>query len=411
MSKASILLFLFTLCLASSLFAQVYIIHPESAIYDSVRDRYFITDVDNASIVEIDQNRDTTIYYTSPPKFLGMAIVDDTLYVTNVNRVLSFNLVTDSLHRVYPFANSYELNDITYDGAGYLYVTDAGQKIYKLNIDDGTTSVILSGIVLPNGILYDSINNCLIYCTFIENSPIKSINLDGTSDSILVSTPYSQLDGLTEDNDGNIYVSSWGSNAVYRYDRDFAEPPILIADGLAGPADIYFDRIHNILIIPNFKVAQVIFMDMDADDDNVLDVDDNCPDAANSDQTDSDADDLGDACDNCPYHHNPLQADIDADNVGDSCDNCIDVYNPGQIDLDQDGVGDNCQYMCADANDDGSFNILDITFLVNYLYKEGPAPQSVWASDSNGDSGVNLLDITYSIGYLYKDGPGPACSE
>jgi len=409
MPRVMIKLCFFILCLSSSLFGQVYILHPESAIYDSARDRYFITDVQTASIFEIDQNNDTTVYYTSPPKFLGMAIVDDTLYVTNVTQVLSFNLVTDELHRVYPFAGSLELNDITSDGAGYLYVTDAGQKIYKLNIDEGTISVILSGVVLPNGILYDSIYNRLIYCTFVDNAPIKSINLDGTYDSILVSTPYANLDGLTEDNDGNIYVSSWGSNAVYRYDREFAEQPVLIADNLAGPADIFFDRIHNILIIPNFKVAQVIFMDMDSDDDNVLDIDDNCPDTPNSGQVDSDDDGPGDACDNCPYHHNQGQDDIDADGVGDSCDNCIDIYNPGQTDLDQDEIGDICQYMCADATDDGSVNILDVTFIINYLYKDGPTPQSIWASDPNGDSSINILDVTYVINYLYKDGPEPDC--
>jgi len=29
--------------------------------------------------------------------------------------------------------------------------------------------------------------------------------------------------------------------------------------------------------------------------------------------------------------------------------------------------------------------------------------------DANGDSNVNILDITYLIGYLYMGGPAPAC--
>ena len=41
--------------------------------------------------------------------------------------------------------------------------------------------------------------------------------------------------------------------------------------------------------------------DTDADDDGILDVDDNCPQVANPDQGDTDGDGSGDACDACPH--------------------------------------------------------------------------------------------------------------
>jgi len=52
-------------------------------------------------------------------------------------------------------------------------------------------------------------------------------------------------------------------------------------------------------------------------------------------------------------------------------------------------------------------NLLDITFLISYLYKDGPAPEPVTAGDANCDTTVNILDITYLISYLYKGGPAP----
>jgi hypothetical protein len=125
--------------------------------------------------------------------------------------------------------------------------------------------------------------------------------------------------------------------------------------------------------------------------------------------SDADGDTVADISDNCINTWNREQEDLDSDGVGDSCDNCIDVYNPDQVDLDDDGVGDLCQYTCGDASNDGNVNILDVTFLISFLYKGGPAPESMWASDPNGDGSVNILDITYLISYLYKSGPAPNC--
>ena len=118
--------------------------------------------------------------------------------------------------------------------------------------------------------------------------------------------------------------------------------------------------------------------DPDDDNDGVPDALDNCPLAANPEQTNSDgAPDGGDACDvdddddlvpdgvdNCPVDKNFFQEDMDDDGVGDPCDpdrdgdgflngedNCPDVYNVGQKNTDglSDG-GDAC-----DDDDDQDF--------------------------------------------------------
>jgi hypothetical protein len=125
--------------------------------------------------------------------------------------------------------------------------------------------------------------------------------------------------------------------------------------------------------------------------------------------TDVDADDLIDFNDNCPFDYNPDQEDTDYDGVGDSCDNCPDDYNPNQTDTNQNGIGDVCDYTCGDANDDGSINLLDATFLVNYLYKDGPEPVFPEAADVDSSGTLNLLDVTYLINFLYKSGPDPQC--
>lgn len=61
-------------------------------------------------------------------------------------------------------------------------------------------------------------------------------------------------------------------------------------------------------------------------------------------------------------------------------------------------------YICGDANGDHTMNILDVTYLIYFLYKGGPAPQNMLAADTDGSGAVNLLDVTKMISYLYKQG-------
>lgn len=64
--------------------------------------------------------------------------------------------------------------------------------------------------------------------------------------------------------------------------------------------------------------------------------------------------------------------------------------------------------VCGDANGNETLNILDIVYIISYIYKNGPAPIPYeCAGDANGNSDVNILDITYLIAFLYKSGPPP----
>jgi hypothetical protein len=64
---------------------------------------------------------------------------------------------------------------------------------------------------------------------------------------------------------------------------------------------------------------------------------------------------------------------------------------------------------CGDANADIAINILDITYLIKYLYQGGPPPAWFNSADVNSDGNINILDITYLIAYLYMSGPEPVC--
>ncbi|MCX6829052.1 MAG: right-handed parallel beta-helix repeat-containing protein [candidate division Zixibacteria bacterium] len=71
------------------------------------------------------------------------------------------------------------------------------------------------------------------------------------------------------------------------------------------------------------------------------------------------------------------------------------------------GIG--CDFICGDVDGDGIVNIKDITYLIDYLYKNGPPPVMLGLADVNDSGQTNIQDITYLIKYLYLGGPPPHC--
>jgi hypothetical protein len=161
------------------------------------------------------------------------------------------------------------LNDITSDGVEYLYVTDwhpGGCEIYRISTTDHTFSTFMAGgFSYTNGILYDGDHNRLLTVGYIGNDYSQdyliTIDLDDPTITETFDPGVRGFDGLTIDNDGNIYFSAWLPDAVYRYRGGELEgSPELVSSGHPDPADIFFDKYNNILAVPNFSEHSVDFL-------------------------------------------------------------------------------------------------------------------------------------------------------
>jgi len=62
-------------------------------------------------------------------------------------------------------------------------------------------------------------------------------------------------------------------------------------------------------------------------------------------------------------------------------------------------------FIRGDVNDDSSVTISDVVYIINYLYKGGPAPSPLEKANTNCDVEINVSDVIYFINYLFKFGP------
>lgn len=68
-------------------------------------------------------------------------------------------------------------------------------------------------------------------------------------------------------------------------------------------------------------------------------------------------------------------------------------------------------YPYGDANNDADVNVGDVTYIINYTFKNGPPPLPVLESgDANCDGLVNVADAVKLISYAFKNGPEP-CAD
>jgi len=61
-------------------------------------------------------------------------------------------------------------------------------------------------------------------------------------------------------------------------------------------------------------------------------------------------------------------------------------------------------YACGDCNEDGIIDVGDLTYLINYLFIGGPAPDPIQTGDVNSDGVVDVSDVVHFINYLFLGG-------
>jgi len=67
-------------------------------------------------------------------------------------------------------------------------------------------------------------------------------------------------------------------------------------------------------------------------------------------------------------------------------------------------------FVCGDANGDGTVNIADASYILNYIFFGGGRPSPLEAADANADGSANIADASYLINGIFFGGD-PPCSN
>ena len=64
----------------------------------------------------------------------------------------------------------------------------------------------------------------------------------------------------------------------------------------------------------------------------------------------------------------------------------------------------------GDVNESGEIDIVDLTYMVAYMFKGGPAPEpNDNAGNVNCSGSLDIVDLTYLVSFMFRSGPEPGC--
>jgi hypothetical protein len=245
-------------------FTQSYS-NPESIAFDATNNRYLVSNSNNGQIIARAADGTLSVFKSGiSPQPYGIEVVDGVVYANCGGFVKGYSLNDGSQVFSVNTGASF-LNGIASDGNGNLFVTDFQlKKIHRINIASQSSNVMASGLgQSPNGMIYEAGNNRLVFVNWGSSAPIKAMSMVDSTVTVLASTSYSNCDGIAKDNQGNYYVSSWGTSGIIKYSPDFSSSEVILT-GLTQPADIFFNELSDTLAIPVTGANSVIFIGVGA---------------------------------------------------------------------------------------------------------------------------------------------------
>ncbi len=259
MKKGTLLLLV--LSIGVSCYAQNLLNGPEDMIYYPATGCFYVSNWAGNNIICIDQDENQTLFKSNVSHAHGMMRFGDTLVVATNSYIKKIDLQSSVTLQSYYVTGAYRLGHLTVDTSGIIYASDWDRnKIFTLDPSTGQSTTLASNLPTPVGISYDADNSRLILCCMDDYAPVRAVDISTGEVSEIGYPNLGSLDAITEDDDGNYYISVWSQSAVYKFDHDFLNTPELISSGHNGPSGLEFYSELNSIGVSNYNTNSVSIM-------------------------------------------------------------------------------------------------------------------------------------------------------
>jgi hypothetical protein len=259
--------FMLILCLPAFRIAAQTLSGPESLDYDAAFDRYLISNRSAGQILARSTAGVLTVFTDDPGSPAGLEIVGGVVFVADGGFVRGYRL-SDAVRVVnYQISGAVFLNGLASDGGIRLWTSDfSGQRLHQLDVGDlgavtHTTPITATGFT-PNGLWWDAANQRLLIVSWGAGARVFGWLPGQTSASMIVQTAFSNFDGVVQDCDGAVYVSSWGAAAIMRTPAPLTAQSAftVFAASQSNPADIAYTPGIGEIAVPNAGNSTLSFL-------------------------------------------------------------------------------------------------------------------------------------------------------
>jgi len=265
MHKFFIILFIIATITLSCQKKNPYIINkPECVVWNPITRTYLISNAGSGIILSLKNKFTFKVFNKTQlvsPK--GMKIQGNTLFVTDINRLVGLNTQTGKKTYEYKFAQDAFLNDVETSADNMVYISDTNKNnIVMMNLQDRKPDFFThKELSKPNGLYYvkgDS-SGLLYIVSFRKEAPVQVLNLTSRELFSIPNSAVSMADGIARQNDGTWLISSWADSTIYKFSPDFSVKSALRGK-FSTPADFFLNIPKVELAIPMFETNQISFV-------------------------------------------------------------------------------------------------------------------------------------------------------
>jgi hypothetical protein len=245
------LVFIALICY-SAIFAQYK--NPYRMAYDGLN--YYVTNNANGTVTRINSNFQTQTVLTGLRQptdiFFGSFLGNDALILIDSNKLKLYDTANFSSLLSINITNAVEAHDGIFNpkNPNEFFISDrGGNKIIKGSIGSApffpiTFSVLTSGISKPSGIIFNK-QGKLVVVTDTANAKVLEVDPKTGSIATKISTTYNRFNDVAQDNEGNYYVTCWGNDNLYRYDKDYKNE--YKVNSFNNPSGMYVNGKYDIM--------------------------------------------------------------------------------------------------------------------------------------------------------------------